>query len=47
MVIVYAPSKGQFVAWNKGRGWYTEPGVYLRTPTHWMPLHDSPTGEEQ
>lgn len=41
-VLVWSPTHGAFVAWNKGHGWHTEPGVYVRRPTHWMPIPEPP-----
>jgi hypothetical protein len=48
-LLVWAPDMGWYacagqpiVAWNKGKGWYTSPGVYPLKPTHWMPLPDPP-----
>jgi hypothetical protein len=35
-------ASGPVVAWDRGKGWHSQPGCYTLRPTHWQPLPDPP-----
>ena len=50
-VMLFAPTRAfpeaVIVGWysDRGKEWLSEPGMWQRNPTHWMPLPDTPTPE--